>query len=171
MSGNCLCFICIIYCAFVWSIYQIVVIFSVKRKNKKEDRHWGRIFNECQWWVWKEPMIGDKSLSCGAVVTTERHLDVCVTPRPCALLTTCTVCPLPHTGLYFRKTSAINPSICASMTFHPCACESVCFRETSMCFFFFFCRWIEITKMRPIRLEVQNVFEDKTSTRQIMMGD
>lgn len=25
-------------------------------------------FNECQWWVWKEPVIGDKSLSCGAVV-------------------------------------------------------------------------------------------------------
>lgn len=80
-------------------------------------------------------MIGDKSLSCGAVVATERHLDVCVTPRPCALLTTCTVCLLPHTGLYFRKTSAINPSICASMTFHPCVCESVCFRGMDMCLY------------------------------------
>lgn len=30
--------------------------------------------------MWKEPVIGDKSLSCGAVVATERHLDVCVTP-------------------------------------------------------------------------------------------
>lgn len=29
----------------------------------------------------------------------------------------------PRTGLYFRKTSAINPSICASMTFHPCTWE------------------------------------------------
>lgn len=55
-----------------------------------------------------------------------RHLDVCVTPRSCALLTTCTVCLLPHTGLYFRKTSAINPSICASMTFHLCACLWEC---------------------------------------------
>lgn len=77
--------------------------------------------------MWKEPMISDKSLSCGAFMATERHLDVCVSPRPCALLTTCTVCPLPHSGLYFRKSSAIDPLICASMTFHPCACESVCF--------------------------------------------
>lgn len=89
-------------------------------------------------------MISDKSLSCGAVVATERRLDVCVTPPlplplphplpsppgPRALLTTCTVCLLPHTGLYFRKTSAINPSICASMTFHLCACETcVCVQE------------------------------------------
>lgn len=33
------------------------------------------------------------------------------------------------------------------------------------------CQWIEIANMRLIRLEVQNVFEDKTSKRQIMMGD
>lgn len=34
-----------------------------------------------RWWVWKEPMISDKSVSCGAVVATERRLDECVTPQ------------------------------------------------------------------------------------------
>lgn len=38
MSGNCLYFICIIYCVLVWPIYQILFL---GRKNKK--RQWGRI--------------------------------------------------------------------------------------------------------------------------------
>lgn len=57
-------------------------------------------------------------------------------PGPALFLTNCAVRLLPHTGLYFRKTSAINPSICASMTFHLCACENVCLpRRRVMCFF------------------------------------
>lgn len=127
-------FICIIYC-FVWPMFQIVVKSWVKKKERRQ-----REFYECQWWVWKEPMIGDKSLSCGAVATTERHLDECVTPRPCALLTTCTVCLLPHTGLYFRKTSAINPSnMCLNDISPVCVCECLRPRDEYM-----LRGWIEI---------------------------
>lgn len=66
----------------------VLFICSVGKEKKKKKEKMGFVLvffkkkNECQRWVWKEPMIGDKSLSCGAVVTTERHLDVCVTPRP-----------------------------------------------------------------------------------------
>lgn len=38
-----------------------------------------------------------------------------------------------------QETSAINPSICASITFHPCACESVCFHDEQLNIL---CRWI-----------------------------
>lgn len=108
-------------------------------------------------------MIGDKSLSCGAVATTERHLDVCVTPRPCALLTTCTVRLLPHTGLYFRKTSAINPSnMCLNDISPVCVCECLRPRDEYM-----LRGWIEINggggKCDGSDLEVQNVFEGQTS--------
>lgn len=58
MSSDCLYFICIIYCVFVRPIYQTVVIFWVEKKKKKKDNG-VRFFNECQWWVWKEPVIGD----------------------------------------------------------------------------------------------------------------
>lgn len=79
---------------------------------------------------------------------------MCDSPRPCALLATCTVCLLPHTGLYFRKTSAINPSICASMTFHLCACESVCVLQMNTCL----CGWLEITNMRRVRFRGAKCF-------------
>lgn len=109
---------------------------------------------ECQWWVWKEPIICDKSLSCGAVLAPERHLDVCVTPRPPALFSQSVLYVFfLILGCTSGKTSAINPSICASMTFHLCACESVCFQETTEYLY----QRIEITEMRLIRLEGQNV--------------
>lgn len=127
-------------------MYQIVVISWVKK------RQWD--FYECQWWVWKEPMIGDKSLSCGAVVATERHLDVCVTPRPCALLTTCTVCLLPHTGLYFRKTSCHQPlNMCLNDISPVCLWECLCPRDEYM-----LRGWIEITKMRRVRFRGAKCF-------------
>lgn len=83
MSDRCLYFICIIYCAFVWPIYQTVVLFWGGKKKKKDNGV--EYVYECQWWVWKEPIIGGKSLSCGAVLAPERHLDVCVTPPAPAL--------------------------------------------------------------------------------------
>lgn len=130
MSDRCLYFICIIYCAFVWPIYQTVVLFWGGKK--KEERQWGRI---CLWMS----MVGVEGAHNRWQISVlwccfgpwEASGCMCDSPGPRALLTICTVRLLPHSGLYFRKTSAINPSICASMTFHLCACESVCFQETT----------------------------------------
>lgn len=75
--------------------------------------------------------------------------------------------------------SAINPSICASMTFHLCACESACFQEvteylhqldrdyrddqigSAKCVFFLFVLFF-------VCLFVSRI---KTSKRQIRTGD
>ena len=148
-----LLFIVILFDSFIKSV---VLSFGKKEGRRTVGQKFFFFFYECHKWVWKEPVIGDKSLSCGAVTATERHLDVCVTRLPCALLTTRTVRPLPHSGLYFRKkeknktkkqqtkqkTSAINPSICASMTFHRRACESVCFRDMTEYLY----QWTEINR-------------------------
>lgn len=85
-------FIRLIYPAFIWPMNQLIC--GVKNRSKDNVV---RFYNECQCWVWKEPTMGDKSLSCAAVLATCGWM--CDSPRPCALLTTCTVRLLPHTGL------------------------------------------------------------------------
>lgn len=102
-------------------------------------------------------MIGDKSLSCGADEPTERHLDVCLTPRPLrSSHDLYCMCP-PSYWVVLQENVCHQPLNMCLNDISP-----VCLWE--MCL----CRRIE---MRPIRLEVQIVFEDKTSKRQIVMGD
>lgn len=93
-SGNCLYLSCFYLLCFRST--HLSKMFWVVRKRKDNG-----IFNECQWCVWKEPVIGDKSLSC--CDATETHLDVCVDPPFPLFLATRTVRLLPHAGLYFRK--------------------------------------------------------------------
>lgn len=135
-------FICIIYCfSFVWSIYQIF-------PGVKAERQWGLGF------LWMS-MVGVEGARdrwrtsvlwcCGAHWETSG----CMLDSPALRSTHGLYCMcIPHTGLYFRKTSAINPSICASMTFHLCACETVCVHGSR-----------RNANTWLVRLELQNVSE------------
>lgn len=86
MLSLCLTDIFILFALFIVLLFDPLIkqlYFSGVKKTKKDNGV--EYVYECQWWVWKEPIIGGKSLSCGAVLAPERHLDVCVTPPAPAL--------------------------------------------------------------------------------------
>lgn len=126
----------IIYCIFVWPISQTVVLIGAK----KEERQWGRIFYECQW-VGVEGAYDQWQISvlwccCGHWETSGLYVWLPPPrplPRSCALLTTCAVCPLPHTGLYFRKTVCHQPlDMCLNDISPVCLRECLCPRDDWM---------------------------------------
>lgn len=74
---------------FVFVFICLIYLFGGKRKKKK--RKWDLFFVVVFFKKWMSEVGVEGAhdrwhdLFCGAVVTTERHLDVCVTPRPCTL--------------------------------------------------------------------------------------
>lgn len=167
MSDKCLYFICIIYCAFVWPIYQIVVLFWGGKKKMKKDNG-GRI---CLW-MSVVGVEGAHNLWQISVLRCcfgpwEASGCMCNPPAPRALLTICTVRLLPHSGLYFRKNVCHQPlNMCLNDISPVCLWECLLPRDN----------WIFVSTDRDYRDATDQIrgpkcLRIKTSKRQIKMGD